>query len=86
MNSFIDSLNLPFQGEMRGSQYFIDVDNSNDFSTLFNSISLNDLLRLEDKSIANVNESNFRYTNGEYDVVLKADYKNNIYSLSIEER
>lgn len=86
MNNFIDSLNLPFQGEMRGSQYFIDLDSSNDFAKLFDSIALNDLLRLEDGSVANVEESNFRYTDGVYDVLLKADYINNIYSLLIEER
>ena len=84
MKDFIDSLGLKIDGEMRNSQYVITVDNSNEFSSLFNTISLNDLLRLEDNSIATDKESSFRFTNGEYDVVLSADYVNDVYSLIIE--
>ena len=54
MQEFIDSLNLPFEGKMINNQYIIDVRSSNDFSELFNCISLNDFLRLEDNSLADV--------------------------------
>lgn len=86
MNEFIDSLNLPIIGDMRGKQYYISVNNSNDFSSLFNAISLNDSLTLEENSTATVNESSFRFTNGEYDVILNADYDNDMYDMTIEVR
>lgn len=86
MQEFIDSLNLPFSGDMHDKQYIINVDSSNKFSKLFNSISLNDFLSLEDNSVATDEESMFRFTNGDYDVVLKADYNNDVYSLLIEEK
>jgi hypothetical protein len=87
MNNFIDSLNLPLEGEMRGKQYIIDVNTSDEFSSLFVAISLNDSLRLDDtSSIATTDESKFRYTDGTYDVILSANYDENIYSLVVEER
>ena len=84
MQEFIDSLDLKFTGEFKNNVYTIEVDNSNDFSSLFNSISLNDSLILEDRSVATDKESNFRFTNGEYDVVLRANYDDDVYDLNIE--
>ena len=84
MQEFIDSLDLKFTGEFKNNVYTIEVDNSNDFSSLFNSISLNDSLILEDRSVATDKESNFRFTNGEYDVVLRANYDDDVYDLYIE--
>lgn len=86
MQEFIDSLNLKFKGKMVNNQYIIIVNSSNDFSSLFNSISLNNFLSLEDNSIATDDESMFRFTNGEYDVILKANYNDDVYSLTIEEK
>lgn len=86
MQEFIDSLNLEYEGEMRGNQYIVNVDTSNKFSSLFNTISLNDLLRLDDNSVATSDESYFRFTNGEYDVVLNANYSDDVYSLTVEVR
>lgn len=84
MQEFIDSLNLKIKGELKNNRYVILTDNSNDFSVLFNTISLNDFLRLEDNSIATDKESSFRFTNGEYDVILEANYEKDVYSLIIE--
>lgn len=84
MQEFIDSLNLKIKGELKNNQYVILTDNSNDFSALFNTISLNDFLRLEDNSIATDKESSFRFTNGEYDVILEANYDKDVYSLIVE--
>lgn len=86
IDDFIQDLNLPFEGEMRGSQYIINVETSNDFSDLFSTISMNDKLHLEDKSKASKEESEFRFTDGYFDVFLQADYDNDTYSCTIEER
>ena len=86
MQEFIDGLNLPYEGEMINKQYIIDVDTSDKFSDLFNSISLNNLLRLEDKSVATVDEAKFTFTDGYYDVKLEADYNTDFYRLIVEER
>lgn len=84
MQEFIDSLNLPFEGKMINRQYIIDVNSSNDFSDMFNCISLNNELNLEENSTASVDESRFTFTNGEYDVKLEADYDNDFYRLIVE--
>ena len=84
MKDFIDSLNLKLKGEMRSGQYIISTNSSDQFSSLFNSISLNEFLRLEDNSIAKDSESLFRFTDGYYDVILSANYDKDVYSLIIE--
>lgn len=86
IEEFIDSLNLPFAGEMRESQYIINVETSDDFSKIFSAVSMNDKLHLDGKSEASVNKSNFRFTDGYYDVLLQANYNNDSYSCTIEER
>lgn len=84
LQEFVDSLELPFDGEMTSNQYVVFVDNSDDFSSLFNCVSLNKTLKLEDESDADESKSTFRYTDGHYEVTLKADYDNDDYSLIAE--
>lgn len=86
MQEFIDSLELPYEGKMINNQYIIDVESSDKFSELFNAVSLNNLLNLEDKSVATVDEAKFTFTNGEYDVKLEADYNTDFYRLIVEEK
>ena len=86
MNEFIDSLELPFEGEMRGKQYWLELKNSNEFSQAFSLISMNNKLNLEDDSKATTKESEFRFTDGYYEVLLKADYDNDVYQMTIEEK
>ena len=86
MQEFIDSLELPYEGKMFNNQYIIDVESSDKFSELFNAVSLNNLLNLEDKSVATVDEAKFTFTNGEYDVKLEADYNTDFYRLIVEEK
>lgn len=86
MQEFIDSLDLPFKGRMQNNQYIVDVESSDAFSDLFNTISLNNFLTLEDKSVATVDETKFVFTNGYYDVRLEADYNNDVYRLTVEEK
>ncbi len=84
---FVDSLNLPFEGELKyGKEYYVEVSSSNDFSKLFDCISLNDSLTLEDNSRATVDDTKFTFTNGEYDVVLEADYNDDVYFLKVEQK
>lgn len=86
MQEFIDSLELPFEGEMQNNQYIIDVTSSDTFSELFNTVSLNKDLSLEDNSVATVDEAKFTFTDGEYNVRLEADYKTDFYRLIVEVR
>ena len=84
MKEFIDSLELPYEGKMVNNQYILDVDYSDKFSELFNAVSLNNFLHLEDNSVATVDETRFVFTDGEYDVRLEADYDNDVYRLVVE--
>lgn len=86
MQEFIDSLELPFEGKMRDKNYVVRVNTSDEFSDLFNAISLNKHLNLLDDSVATVDEAKFVFTDGEYDVKLEADYKTDYYSLTVEVR
>ena len=86
MQEFIDSLDLPIKGEMRNNEYIIDIKDSDDFSTLYNAISLNKKLNMLDNSLANIHESKFSFTDGTYQVNLEADYDNDIYKLVVENR
>ena len=87
MKEFIDKLNLPFEGKyIDNSLYIIDLNNSNDFSDLYNAISLNKDLRLEGDSVATVDSSKFVFTDGYFEVILEADYDNDFYRLSVGER
>lgn len=86
MDNFIEELDLPYEGKMINNQYIIDVNSSNNFSDLFNTISLNSHLSLEDKSVATVDEAKFIFTDGEYEVRLEADYNTDFYRLIVEER
>ena len=86
MQEFIDSLNLPILGEMRGKQYIIPVNSSNEFSKVFTCISMNNKLNVEDDSEATVDQSEFRFTDGYYEVYLNADYDKDTYTALIEEK
>ena len=84
MQSFIDGLEIPFEGEQKGKQYIVEMPDSNSFSRVFNLISINKNLHIKGDSKATDTETEFRYTDGEYDVVLVADYDADIYRLIVE--
>ena len=86
INEFVDSLELPFEGEYRGDSYIITPENSDEFSDIFNFISLNDDLMCEEDSLATEDETQFIFTNGEFEVVLSANYEKNLYNITIGER
>ena len=84
MQEFIESLEIPYEGEEKGKQYIIELPNSNSFSRVFNLISINKELHIKGESKATDMETEFRYTDGEYDVVLVADYDADIYRMIVE--
>ena len=87
MNSieeFVKSLNLPIEGSFRNKdEYIINLNNSDDFSKLFTHISLNNDLFVEDGSVATDSETEFRYTDGNFIILLQANYDEDVYSLYI---
>lgn len=86
MQDFIDSLDLPFEGKMQGKEYIIELDNSNDFSKLYNIIALNRDLERDEDSVATTKETKFVFTNGVYECKLEANYDKDYYKLTIGER
>ena len=87
IEEFVDSLGLSqFEGEMNGDSYMLDVTSSNDFSTIFNIISTNKDLEADDDSTATVSKSHFVFTDGYYEVELKADFDKDLYSVTVRER
>lgn len=81
---FVDRLELPYEGEMKGDQYIVNVDTSNKFSQLFNIIDINKELHIKGDSQATAEGTQFRFTDGSFDVVLTADYENDVYQLVVE--
>ena len=87
LEEFIDSLGIDsFEGEYNGDSYIIEVNTSNDFSRLFNIISTNDKLSADENSTATVSKSHFVFTDGYYEVELKADFNKDLYSVVVRER
>ncbi len=84
MQEFIDSLEIPYEGEEKGRQYVVELPDSNAFSRTFNLIDINKEMHIKGESKATDMETEFRFTNGEYDVVLVADYDADIYRLIVE--
>lgn len=87
LEDFVDSLNISkFNGDYNGDSYIIEVNSSNDFSNLFNIISTNEHLDADDDSVATVSRSHFIYTDGYFEVELKADFDKDTYSAIVRER
>ena len=84
IEEFVNSLNIPFEGSYSNNQYIINLKSSDDFSKVFSIISLNSQLRALDGSTATDSETEFRYTDGYYEVLLSANYDEDVYSILIE--
>ena len=65
---FVATLDLPFNGEMWNNDYVIKVDTSDDFSYLYNLISNDSGLTLDDKSVTTSDNALFTFYNDEYEV------------------
>ena len=83
---FIKSLNLPFEGKSAGNDYIINLNNSDDFSTLYNIISNNINLSMDDESITTTSNALFTFFNDEFDLKLVADFNKDIYKLIVSDR
>ena len=75
ITNFIDSLDLGFEQTREGSGYIISLDNSDDFSSVYNKLFLNDDLEEDDQELLE-DVSYFIFTNGNY---LK-EYRTSIWS------
>ena len=85
ITNFIDSLDLEFIPTEEGNGYVIMLDNSDDFSSIYNKLLLNtDLEEDEQKMLEDV--SYFTFTNGHYEIVMSANYDTDKYEVRIGER
>lgn len=85
ITSFIDSLDLEFTPTEEGNGYVISLDNSNDFSSIYNKLLLNpDLEEDEQKMLEDV--SYFTFTDGHYEIIMSANYDTDRYEIRIGER
>ena len=85
ITNFIDSLDLEFTPTKEGNGYVIMLDNSDDFSSIYNKLLLNtDLEEDEQKMLEDV--SYFTFTNGHYEIVMSANYDTDKYEVRIGER
>lgn len=82
MNNFIDSLGLSvdFSNSNR-----IQLKSSNEYSSVYNELALNDSLQEVDQEVTSV-KSRFTYTNGEYEVTISANFDNDKYFIEVSER
>ena len=84
ITNFIDSLDLGFTPTEEGNGYVIMLDNSDDFSSIYNKLLLNtDLEEDEQKMLEDV--SYFTFTNGHYEIVMSANYDTDKYEVRIGE-
>ena len=85
MDKFIASLDLPFKGKQVDKyEYILDLDNSDDFSKLYQAVS-NKLEQLEDIS-TQPNLLTASFTDGTYQVDLIANFDLDIYRMVVSER
>lgn len=64
LEDFVNSLKLPANGQYSGNEYIITFDNSDDFSDVFNLISLNKTLTAEDNMVATEDNCISVFTDG----------------------
>jgi hypothetical protein len=83
---FINSLDIPFKGEWKGNDFVINLTNSDDFSTVYNIISNNPEISMEDNSITTTNNSLFTFFKDEFEIRLTADFNRDIYKLTVGDR
>lgn len=86
MEDFINELNLPFEGEMHGDTYIITLNNSNDFSKLYNIISTDKQFTVDNNSVSTTNNAMFKFYNDWYEIQFTADFNKDIYRMVVNER
>ena len=83
---FIETLDLPFDGERWNDDYIITLNSSDDFSYLYNIISNNNELTLDDSSVTTTDNALFTFFNDDFDLRLSADFNKDIYRLTVSDR
>ncbi len=72
-------------GTFNNNQFTVSLDSSDEFADILALWSNNRELELLEDDIDST-ESLYRYTDGEFEVVLKGNFETNQYSISVEER
>ena len=85
ITSFIDSLDLGSEPIEEGNGHVISLDNSDDFSSVYNKWFLNDDLEEDDQKLLE-DVSYFVFTNGNYEIIMSANYDTDRYEVRIGER
>jgi len=83
---FIEELGLPFDWEERGSEYVINLNNSDSFSKAYDLISNNRDLTLEDDSITTTDNALFTFFTDLFEIRLVADFNKDIYKVILGDR
>ena len=86
IEDFVSSLELPYEGEFTEDSYSLSMPDSDTFSEVFNIISLNKALAVEDGSVANDAEARFTFNGDSFEIKLDADFMEDIYKLTVERR
>lgn len=86
LQEFVDMLQLSYEGEYINDTYIIRVNSSNEFSDIYNQISLNKKLEPFGDSTATSDISRFKFTDGYFEIDLQADFNRDRYFIKIESR
>ena len=86
IEEFVNSLDLPYEGEFDGDTFRLDLMNSDAFSQVFNIISLNKELSSDDDSVADDSEARFTFYGDNFEIKLEGDFSEDIYKLTVERR
>ena len=86
MDEFAKKLGIRQKGELKGSQFVIELNDSDEYSRIYTILDKSPLLTIEqDKTVMTGDRTELVYSNNEYTVLLIADMKDNRYELIIEE-
>ena len=83
MEEFVASLELPFEGEMKGEEYVVPLYNSDEFSDAYNIVSTDKDFIVSKDSIANNDEARFKFISDYFEISLLADFNDDVYRLVV---
>ena len=86
IKDFVERLNLDIDGTFTGNQFSANLKNSDEFSRVYNLLSLNDELENDDSSIATASVSSFKFYTDWFEMTISANFDNDVYKLIIERK
>ena len=86
IKDFVERLNLDIDGTFTGNQFSANLKNSNEFSRVYNLLSLNNELEIDDSCIATVSVSSFKFYTDWFEITISAHFDNDVYKLIIERK